>query len=64
MLMSHNNPLAYFKYSFDLAPVRNSEKNSEYKAALANINKVKEEGVFFSRFLPNQLFCIYVVIGQ
>lgn len=60
----NNNPLASFKYSFSLAPVRNTEKASEYKAALARINKVKEEGAFFSKFLPNQLFCIYVVIGQ
>lgn len=59
-----NNPLASFKYNFNLAPVRNTEKASEYKAALARINKVKEEGAFFSKFLPNQLFCIYVVIGQ
>jgi proton translocating ATP synthase F1 alpha subunit len=59
-----NSPLHSFKYDLNLAPVRNIEKASEYKAALARINKVKEEGFFFSKFLPNQLFCIYVVIGQ
>ncbi len=59
-----NNPLESFKSNFNLAPVRSTEKASEYKSALARINKVKEEGAFFSKFLPNQLFCIYVVIGQ
>jgi F-type H+-transporting ATPase subunit alpha len=59
-----NSPLESFKCNFNLAPVRSTEKASEYKSALARINKVKEEGAFFSKFLPNQLFCIYVVIGQ
>jgi len=64
MIFVSNNPLSYFKGSFDLAPVRSSDKASEYKIALSNIAKVKEEALFFSNFLPNQLFCIYVVIGQ
>jgi F-type H+-transporting ATPase subunit alpha len=59
-----NSPIHSFKYNLNLAPVRNTEKASEYKAALARINKVKEEGAFFNKFLPNQLFCIYVVICQ
>jgi F-type H+-transporting ATPase subunit alpha len=64
MTFISNNPLSYFKGNFDLAPVRSSDKASEYKTALSNIAKVKEEALFFSNFLPNQLFCIYVVIGQ
>jgi len=53
-----------FKHNFSLAPVRSNEKLPEYKVTLAKIAKVKEESAFFSKFLPNQLFCIYVVIGQ
>jgi len=64
MVLNSNNPLFYFKGNFDLAPARNNEKASEYKTALNNIAKVKEEGLFFNNFLSNQLFCIYVVIGQ
>jgi len=64
MTFISNNPLSYFKGNFDLAPVRSSDKASEYKTAISNIAKAKEEAMFFNNFLPNQLFCIYVVIGQ
>jgi len=64
MLYSSNNPVTLFKNNFNLAPIKAGDKNSEYKFALEKIKKVKEESAFFKNFLPNQLFCIYVVIGQ
>jgi len=61
---SINNPITLFKSNFGLAPIKNVEKNTEYKNALERIKKVREEALFFKNFLPNQIFCIYVVIGQ